>query len=54
MGTLHENLHAFLCMEMTGWAVLASLITMWGILCDNVIIPTAARRPAHAKVIDPR
>jgi hypothetical protein len=29
MGTLHEDLHAFLCMEMTGWGIIRLFWLPW-------------------------
>jgi hypothetical protein len=54
MGTLHEDVHAFLHAEVTGWE-----IPTWGIPRKSCVMTSSPshsgmRHPTHAKVIDPR
>jgi hypothetical protein len=56
MGTLHEDLHAVLYTEVTGWGI-SSHATTWEIPRYRVIMlssQSGARLPVHGKVTGPR
>jgi hypothetical protein len=52
MGTLHDDLQAFLHTEMTGWEILSQEIPshMWGILPGDTT-PQSDTRPMHTSLI---